>query len=73
MGDRRAEQREDSITGRLHYVAVVAMRGVDHQLERRVDDCARLFGVEVLRQLGRALDISKQRCDRLALALERCR
>ena len=37
MRDRRAEQREDAVAGRLHHVAVVAMHRVDHQLERRID------------------------------------
>src|SRR4029077_8210008 len=41
--DRRAEQREDSVAGRLHDVPVVAAGRVDHQLERRIDDGARLF------------------------------
>jgi len=50
---------------------VVAMRRVDHQLQRRVDDRAGLLRVEVLHQLGRALDIREQRRDRLALALGR--
>ena len=68
--DRRAEQREDAVAGRLHDVAVVAMDRVDHQLERRIDDRARLLGVEVLHQLGRALDVGEQRGDRLALAVE---
>ena len=35
MGDRRAEQREDAVAGRLHDVAVIAMHRVDHQLQRR--------------------------------------
>ena len=68
--DRRAEQREDAVAGRLHDVAVVAMHRVDHQLERRIDDRARLLGVEVLHQLGRALDVREQRRDGLALAFE---
>jgi len=46
------------------------MRGVDHQLQGGIDDGARFFGVEVLLQLGRALDVSKQCGDRLALALQ---
>ena len=69
--DRRAEQREDPVAGGLHDVAVVAMHRVDHQLQRRIDDRARFFGVEVLLQLGRALDVGEQRRDRLALAV-RC-
>ena len=31
----------------LHDVAVVSMDRVDHQLERRIDDRARLFGIEI--------------------------
>ena len=70
MRDRRAEQREDAVAGRLHDVAVVAMRRVDHQLQRRIDNRARLFRVEVLHQLGRALDVGEQRRHRLALPLD---
>ncbi len=66
-----AEQREDAISGGLHDVAAIAMDRVDHQLQRRVDNGARLLGVELLHQLHRALDVSEQRRDRLALALER--
>jgi hypothetical protein len=50
-----AEQREDAVAGRLHDVAVIAMDRVDHQLQRRVDDRARLLRVEILHQFGRAL------------------
>src|ERR1700678_284141 len=68
--DRCAEQREDSVTGRLHDVTVVAAGCVDHQLEGRVDDRAGLFGIEVLFEFSGSLDISKQRGDGLALSLE---
>ncbi len=47
---RCAEQREDAVAGRLHDVAVVAMRRVDHQLECGVDERARLLRVEVAHQ-----------------------
>ena len=67
--DRRAEQGEDSIAGRLHDVAVVAMDRIDHQLERGIDERARLLGIEVLHQVHRALDIGEQRGERLALAV----
>ena len=73
MGDRRAEQREDAVAGRLHDIAVVAMHRVDHQLQRRVDDRARLLGIEVAHQLGRALDVGEQRRDGLALAIQALR
>ena len=68
--DRRAEQREDSVAGALHDVAVVAPHRIDHQLQRRIDNRARFFGIEVLFELGRALDIGEQRGDGLALAFE---
>ncbi len=66
--DGRAEQREDSVAGGLHDVTVVAMDGVDHQLERRIDDCARLFGIEAFHQIHRALDVGEQSGHGLALA-----
>src|SRR5713101_6467645 len=69
VSDRRPEQREDAIAGRLHDVTVVAMRRVDHQLQRGVDNRASLFRIEVAHQLGRTLDIREQRRHRLALAV----
>jgi hypothetical protein len=68
--ERCAEQREDTIAGRLHDVAVVTIDRIDHQLQCRIDDRARFFGVEILLQLGRSLDVCEQRRDRLALAFE---
>ena len=69
MRNRRPEQREYSIAGRLHHVPVVTTHRVDHQLQCGVYNRARFLGVEVLLQLGRALDIGEQRGDDLALAL----
>ena len=66
--DGRAEQREDSVAGGLHDVTVVAMDRVDHQLERRIDDCARFFGIEAFHQIHRALDVGEQGGHGLALA-----
>jgi hypothetical protein len=73
VGHRGAEQREDAITGRLSHIAFVTMHRVHHQLKRGIHDRARLFGIEVLDQLHRALDVGEQRGDRLALAVERFR
>ena len=70
MRDGRAEQCEDAVAGALHHVAVVAMHRFDHQLQRRIDNRARLFGIEILLELGRAFDVREQRRHRLALALE---
>ncbi len=67
--DRRPEQREDPVAGGLHHIALVAMRRFAHQLERGIDQAARLLRVEVFDQLHRALDIGEQRGDGLTLAL----
>ena len=52
VSDWRTEQREDTIAGRLHDVSVVALDCFDHHLQRRVNDGASFFGVEVCHQLG---------------------
>jgi hypothetical protein len=57
----RAEQREDAVAGRLHYVAVIALDRVDHDAQRRVDNRTRLFRVEFLHQRSRALQVSEER------------
>ena len=71
--DGRAEQSEDAVAGRLRNVAAVAMHRRHHQLQHRVDDRARLLGIEIAHQLRRALDVGEQRGDRLALALQALR
>jgi hypothetical protein len=70
LRDRRAEQRENAVAGGLHHATVVALDGVGHQLERRVDDRTCFFRVEILLKFGGALDICEQRRDRLAFAGE---
>ena len=70
MHDRRAEQRENAVAGRLHDVAFVAPHRLNHQLQHRVDDGACFLGVEVFHQLGRTLDVGEQRRDGLALTFE---
>src|SRR5580704_16917503 len=65
--DGRAEDREDAVASALHYVAVVAADRVDHQAKCRIDNRARFFGIEILLQLSRSLDVGKQRRNGLAL------
>ena len=67
MRHRRAEQSEDAVACRLHHVTVVAAHRVDHQPERRVDDGARFFGIEILLQAGGVDDVDEERGDELAL------
>ena len=59
MRDGRAEECEDAVTRRLHDIAFVVTDRLDHELERRVDNCSRLLRVEVLHQLRRAFDIGE--------------
>ena len=61
------EDGEDFVTGALHYMPVVALHRVDRQLKRRVDNRARFL---VSKSCSSSLEISKQRCDCLALALK---
>ena len=42
---------EDSVPARLRHIALVAVDGVHHELESRIDDRARLLGVEVFHQV----------------------
>ena len=53
----------------LHDVAVKAACGVDHQPKCRVDDRTRLFGIEILPELGRIHDVDEQRRNHFAFAL----
>jgi hypothetical protein len=70
MGHRGAEQCENSVARRLRNVAAVAMYRLHHKMQHRVDDRARLLGIEVAHHLGRILDVGEQRGDGLALALD---
>jgi hypothetical protein len=65
--DRRTEQRKDAVTERLRHVALVAIHGVHHQLQRGVDDLACEVGVHAVEQRHRALDVGEQHGDDLAL------
>jgi hypothetical protein len=55
MSQRRAEERHDPIAHDLVDSALVAMDGLHHQLEHRVEDFARLLRIAVGEQLHRAL------------------
>jgi hypothetical protein len=69
VGGRRAEECENSITGGLGDIAVVAMDGCHHQLQYRVDQRARLLRIKVACQLSRALNVREERGDGLALTI----
>jgi hypothetical protein len=59
--DWRPEQRQDAIAHRLGDIAFIVMHGLHHQPQHRVDKAARIFGIEVMDQRGRAGHVSEQR------------
>ena len=71
VGERRAEQRHDAVAHHLVDRALVAMDGLHHPFEHRVEDAPRLFGIAVGEQLHGALEVGEEHGDLLALAFER--
>jgi hypothetical protein len=53
--------------GRRHGSTLVAVDGVHHELECRINDYARLLGVEPFHYLRRALDVGERSGDRFPL------
>jgi hypothetical protein len=67
---RRAEERHDPIAHHLVDGALVAVHRLHHPLDHRVEDLSSLLGVAVGEQLHRALEVSEEDRDLLALPLE---
>ena len=67
--DRRAEQRHDAVAQDPVDRAFVAMHGIHHHAERRIQDAPRVLRVGAFDQRERALDVGEQHGDLLALAL----
>ena len=70
VGERRAEERHDPVAHDLVDRALVAVDGLHHPLEHRVEELPRLLGVAVGEQLHRALQVGEEHGDLLALAFE---
>ena len=70
VGERRAEQRHDAVAHHLVDGALVAVDGLHHPLEHRVEQLPGLLGVAVGDQLRRALEVGEQDGDLLALAFQ---
>ena len=68
--DRRAEQRHDAVAGVLVHRPLEAVHALGEDGEEAVEDRVPLFGIELLGQLHRALDVGEQYGDLLALAFE---
>ena len=71
MGERRPEQRHDSVPHDLVDRALVAVDGLHHQLEYGIKKLACLLGIAVCEQLHRAFHVGEQHRDLLALAFDR--
>ncbi len=70
VGDGGAEEGEDAVAQRLRDITVIAMHGVHHDLEGRVEGGARFFRIDSFDEGHRALEIGEEHGDGLALALE---
>ncbi len=70
MGNGRAKQGHDAIAQHLVHRALIAVHGVHHVVQGRVQELLGRFGVEVADQLGGAFEVGKQHGDLLALAFQ---
>ena len=68
--ERRAEQCHDAIAHDLVHRALVAVDGLHHVLENRIEELPRLLGIAIGEQLHRALQVSEEHGDLLALAFQ---
>ena len=70
MGNRRPEERHDAIPQHLVHRALIAVHGVHHAVQGRVQELLGGLGVEVPDQLGGVFDIGEQHRHLLALAFQ---
>ena len=70
VGQRGAEEGHDAVAHDLIHGAFVAMDGVHHSLEHRVEDSPRLLGIPVGQELHRALHVGEEDGDLLALTFQ---
>ena len=70
MGHWGSEERHDAVPEHLIHGAFVAVHGVHHDVQRRIEEPLGGFRVEVADQLGRAFEVGKEHGDLLALAFQ---
>src|SRR5262249_39237509 len=70
VGKRGSEERHDPVAHHLVDRALVAMDGLHHDLEDRIEDLARFLGIAVGEQLHGALQVGEEAGDLLALTIE---
>jgi len=71
MGEGRAEQGHDSVAHHLVDRALVAVHGVHHVVEHRVEDLPGFLGIAVGQELHRALEIGEEDRHLLPFTFER--
>ena len=71
MRQGRAKQRHDAIAHDLVHGPFVAMDGVHHPLQHRIEELTRLLRVTVGQEFHRALQIGEEHRDLFALTFER--
>jgi hypothetical protein len=60
VGHRGTEERHDAVPEYLVHGTFVAVHGVHHHVQRRVQECAGLFRIEARDQFGGALQIREE-------------
>jgi hypothetical protein len=70
VGDGRAEERHDPVAHDLVDRALVAVDGLHHAFEHRVQELPRFLEVPVGEEFHRALEVGEQNGHLLPLALE---
>jgi len=69
---RRAEEGHDPIAHHLIDRPLVAVDGLHHPFEHRIEDLPRLLGITVGEQLHRAFQVGEEHGDVLALTFQGC-
>ncbi len=70
VGQRGAEEGHDPVAHDLVHGPLVAVDGLHHAFQDRVEEFPRLLGVPVGQELHRPLEVSEEDRDLLALAFE---
>src|SRR5262245_17967966 len=70
MRERCAKERHDSVAHQLIDRALIAVDCLDHAVNHRLEEFLRILGIKVGKQFHRAIDVSEQHGDLLALTLE---
>ena len=71
LGQWGAEERHDAVAHHLVHRALIAVHGLPHALQHRVQQLACLLRVALGEQLQRALEVREEHGDLLAFPLER--